>query len=164
MLSALCRLYFTDGAWKGDSWGTRPDSRGPYYQPEEWSETPRVAVAIKTLLAQAPPAEAGFLVGEMNRNRIQSNEALARIIALATENPALAPEAVAQMAAGSDVPAAGVPLLIRVAEDSATKPAALAQAIAALAKSDSAEGARATAQPGSRVGGSTVGRIRDDGG
>ena len=143
LLGALCRLHFADGPWNGESWGTRPDTRGPYYQPEAWSETPRIAAAIKAILAKASPAEAGLLVGEMNRNRIQSNEALERIIALAGQNPALAPEAVAQMAVAEEIPRDGVPWLIRVARDPQAKPAVLAQAITALAKTDGAEGGRA---------------------
>jgi putative heme-binding domain-containing protein len=143
LLSVLCRLNFTDGAWKGDSWGTRPDTRGPYYQPETWSESERIGAAIKDLLAKASPAEAGFLVGEMNRNRIQSNEALERIIALAAKDPALAPDAVAQMATVDDIPKDGIPLLVRVARDPASRAATLAQVITALAKTDSADGARA---------------------
>ncbi len=143
LISVLCRLNFTDGEWKGDSWGTRPDTRGPYYQPEAWSETPRIAAAMKELLATAPPAEAGFLVSEMNRNRIQSNEALARIIALAEAKPEFTAEAVMQMAALDDIPAAGVPMLIRTAQDAGANPGVLAQAVTALAKTDSADGARA---------------------
>lgn len=144
LLSILCRLHFTDGVWKGDSWGTRPDTRGPYYQPDAWSETPRIGTALKELLAKAPPAEAGFLVGEMNRNRIQSNEALERIITLATQDPTLAPAAVAQMAVVDDIPKEGIPLLTRVArETGAEKPALLAQVITAIVKTDSPEAARA---------------------
>jgi putative heme-binding domain-containing protein len=143
LISVLCRLHFTDGEWKGDSWGTRPDTRGPYYQPEAWSETPRIAAAIKDLLAKAVPAEAGFLVGEMNLNRIQSNEALERIIALAGQNPELAADAVMQMAALEEIPKVGWPMLIRTARDPAAKPGVLAQTVTALAKTDSADGARA---------------------
>ncbi|HEY1080717.1 MAG TPA: discoidin domain-containing protein, partial [Prosthecobacter sp.] len=55
ILAALCRLHFHEGEWKGDSWGTRPDTRGPYYQPEPWSETPRIATALKDALAKASP-------------------------------------------------------------------------------------------------------------
>jgi putative membrane-bound dehydrogenase-like protein len=143
LISVLCRLYFTDGVWTGDSWGTRPDTRGPYYQPETWSETPRIAATIKELLARASPAEAGFLVSEMNRNRIQSNEALERIIALANQNPELAADAVMQMAALEEIPAVGMPMLIRTARDASANAGVLAQAVTALAKTDSAEGARA---------------------
>jgi putative membrane-bound dehydrogenase-like protein len=143
LLSALCRLHYVDGEWKGDSWGTRPDTRGPYYQPDPWSETQRIFAALKSALDKAPPDEAAFLVSEMNRNRIQSNDALERIIALASKDAKLAPEAVAQISVADSVPAAGIPLLIEVANDPQSKPATLAQAITALAKTDSNEGARA---------------------
>ncbi len=144
LLSVLCRLHFTDGVWKGDSWGTRPDTRGPYYQPDAWSETPRIGAALKELLAKAPPAEAGFLVAEMNRNRIQSNEALERIIALAVKDPALAPTAVAQMATVEDIPKDGIPLLAKVArETTSEQPAVLAQVITAIVKTDSPDANRA---------------------
>lgn len=143
LLGALSRLYFVDGEWKGDSWGTRPDTRGPYYQPDPWSETPKIAEALKAALAKAPPDEAAFLVAEMSRNRIQSNDALDRIIALATKDPKLAPQVVAQMGGIDTIPTAAIPLLIQAAQDPEAKPGVLSGAIAALAKTDSAEGARA---------------------
>jgi putative membrane-bound dehydrogenase-like protein len=146
LLAALCRLYSVEGAWKGDSWGTRPDTRGPYYQPEPWTETPKIANALKSLLAKAPPDEAAFLVSEMNRNRIQSNEALDRMITLATQDPKLAADAVAQMGAAESIPAAGIPILIETARNPKSQPAVLAQAIAALVKTDSPEGPSAMLQ------------------
>jgi len=143
LLSVLCRLHYVDGEWKGDSWGTRPDTRGPYYQPDPWSETPKIFEALKAILAKAPPDEAAFLVKEMNRNRIQSSDALEHIIALAAKDPKLAPDAVAQISVAESVPAAGIPLLIEVARDPKATPAMLAQAISGLSKTDSAEGAKA---------------------
>lgn len=143
LLAVLCRLHFVDGEWKGDSWGTRPDTRGPYYQPDPWSETPRIAEALKSILAKSPPDEAAFLVAEMNRNRIQSNDALNRIIALAAKDSKLAADAVAQISAVDTVPTEAVAILIQAANDASSKPATLAQAIAVLAKVDSAEGGRA---------------------
>ncbi|MDB6137397.1 MAG: Trehalose utilization, partial [Verrucomicrobiaceae bacterium] len=143
LLGALCRLNFVDGEWKGDSWGTRPDTRGPYYQPDPWSETAGIGEVLKAALAKAPPDEATFLVAEMSRNRIQSNDALDRILALATKDPKLAAEAVAQLNGVDTIPTAAVPLLIKAAEDPDAKPGVLAGSIAALAKTDSAGGARA---------------------
>ncbi len=136
---ALCRLHFVDGEWKGDSWGTRPDTRGPYYQPDPWSETPKIAAALKEALAKAPPDEAGFLVAEMSRNRIQSNDAVARIIELAKKDPTLAPQVVAQVASADTIPTDAVPMLIAAAKDEKATPATLAQAIAAITKTDNAE-------------------------
>jgi putative membrane-bound dehydrogenase-like protein len=175
ILAALCRLHFTEGEWKGDSWGTRPDTRGPYYQPEPWSETPKIAAALKEALAKAGPAEAAFLVKEMNRNRIQSDDALQRILTLAKQDPKVIPDAISQLAVAETIPADAIPMLIGVLNDVATprtKPAersvgtparlknpsgeaatstdggttsaTLSQAIIALTKTDSAEGAAAT--------------------
>ena len=141
LLAALCRLHFLDGEWKGDSWGTRPDTRGPYYQPEPWSETETIASALSGALAKASPAEAAFLVGEMNRNRIQSNQALERILELAKSDPSVLPDAVAQLAVAEDIPAAAITLLIQAVGMAEIKADTLGQAIVALSKTDSADGA-----------------------
>ena len=122
ILSALCRLHFQEGEWKGDSWGTRPDTRGPYYQPEAWSETPKIAVALKDALAKASPEEAAFLVKELNRNRIQFDEALQRILALAKTDPKAIPDAVAQLAVAEEVPADAIPMLVKALQSSHLAP------------------------------------------
>ena len=98
LLGALCRLGNIEGEWDGASWGTRPDTRGPYYQPEPWGETAKIASALSALLASAEPDEAAFLIKEMDRNRIQSDDALGKIISLAAADADLAPDAIAQMA------------------------------------------------------------------
>ncbi len=154
ILAALSRLHFKEGEWKGDSWGTRPDTRGPYYQPEAWSETPKIVAALKDALAKASSEEAAFLVKELNRNRIQFNEAQQRILALAKQDPKVLPELAAQMAGAEEIPAEAVPLLVGLVRNggipapSATGakngPATLSQAIIALAKTDSADGVQAT--------------------
>jgi putative membrane-bound dehydrogenase-like protein len=159
ILGALSRLHFKEGEWKGDSWGTRPDTRGPYYQPEAWSETPKIAVALKDALAKASPEEAAFLVKELNRNRIQFNEAQQRILELAKKDPKVLPELAAQMAGAEEIPAEAVPLLVGALKSSAglqpaqtpptgdgLKPTTtfLSQAIIALSKTDSADGVSAT--------------------
>lgn len=145
MLAALCRLHFKEGEWKGDSWGTRPDTRGPYYQPEAWSETPKIAVALKDALAKASPEEAAFLVKELNRNRIQFNEAQQRILELAKKDPKVLPELAAQMAGAEEIPAEAVPLLVGlVRQVGPVGPTPLSQAIIALSKTDSADGVSAT--------------------
>lgn len=144
ILAALCRLHFQEGPWKGDSWGTRPDTRGPYYQPEEWSETPKIAAVLKEVLAKASPEEASFLVKEMNRNRINNDNARQQILDLAKRDPQFIPEAVAQLASADSVPAEVVPLLLQALKMPDAKTATLSQAIIALAKTDSAEGACAS--------------------
>jgi putative membrane-bound dehydrogenase-like protein len=159
ILAALCRLHFKEGEWKGDSWGTRPDTRGPYYQPVAWSETPKIAVALKDALAKASQEEAAFLVKELNRNRIQFNEAQQRILELAKSDPKVLPELAAQLAGAEEIPVEAVPLLVGALKGGAgvqggqiltggdgLKPSTtfLSQAIIALSKTDSAEGVEAT--------------------
>ena len=136
LLSALCRLGNIEGEWNGDSWGTRPDTRGPYYQPEPWSQTPKVASALSALLANASAEEAAFLIKEMDRNRIQSDDALGKIITLAATDASLAPDAIAQMAAKGFTPPAGIPVLLTAARAPESSAATLAQTIAALSNSD----------------------------
>jgi len=137
LISALCRLAQIEGEWSGSSWGTRPDTRGPYYQPETWSESSKIIAALVSLLADANAEEAAFLVAEMNRNRIESGEALDRIITLASADASLIPEAVAQIAASDSPAAAAIPLLVRAAEDPKSPPPTLAGAVSALSRSDS---------------------------
>ncbi len=147
ILGALSRLHYKEGEWKGDSWGTRPDTRGPYYQPEAWSETPKIAVVLKDALAKASPEEAAFLVKELNRNRIQFNEALQRILALAKTDAKVIPDAVAHLATAESIPAEVVPMLVSVLKEagkSAHTPLTLSGAIIALSKTDSADGVGAT--------------------
>ncbi|TDU72964.1 putative membrane-bound dehydrogenase-like protein [Prosthecobacter fusiformis] len=169
ILAAICRLHFTEGEWKGDSWGTRPDTRGPYYQPEPWSETTKIAAALKEALAKAGPEEAAFLVKEMNRNRIQSDDALQRILTLAKQDPKVIPDAVAQLAVAETIPVDAIPMLVSVLKstpelqlaqtpkgqttptpvtDNLVEPevssTTISQAIIALTKTDSAEGVSTT--------------------
>ncbi len=139
LLSTLCRLAQREGEWTGDSWGTRPDTRGPYYQPVKWAETDKILAALKSTLDAASPEEASFLVKEMSRNRIQSNEALSRILSLAKDNASVLPDAVAQLVAAESIPAEGVPLLIRAAGDANAGSATLSQAIIALSRVDGEE-------------------------
>jgi putative membrane-bound dehydrogenase-like protein len=116
LLSALCRLHFREGEWKGDSWGTRPDTRGPYYQPEPWSGTEQVAGALKTALDQASGPEAIFLSQEMARNRIPADDALSRAVALAAKDDTIIADVVARLQATETVPESALPLLQKVAE------------------------------------------------
>jgi putative heme-binding domain-containing protein len=146
LLGALCRLHFIEGEWKGDSWGTRPDTRGPYYQPDPWAETPTVIAALKAILAKAAPDEAAFLVAEMTRNRIKSDEALVRILGLAKQDPAHIPALAQQLVTADDIPSEAVPLLIQAAQLKDAVPGTYVGAVVALSKVNSADGVKAQFQ------------------
>ncbi len=152
LLAALTRLHYHEGEWKGNSWGTRPDTRGPYYQPEPWAETDKILTVLKEALATSQPEQTAFLVAEMNRNRIQSSDALLRILALAKADDKLIPEATAQLATAEDIPADAIPLLIKAAKtdpkgmDPNAAATMLANSVTALSKTDSKEGVIASLQ------------------
>ncbi len=141
IISILARLAQREAEWTGDSWGTRPDTRGPYYQPETWAETDKILATLKAALEAAKPDEAAFIVREMSRNRIQSNEALNSILSLAKTNPKVVPDAVKQLAATDSIPPEGIEILLQAAKSDGTEFGydSIADAITILAKTDAKE-------------------------
>lgn len=48
IISALIRLYTKEAPYDGSWWwGTRPDTRGPYYKPEKWQASEKIATFVK---------------------------------------------------------------------------------------------------------------------
>ena len=139
ILAALCRLHFHEGEWKGDSWGTRPDTRGPYYQPEPWSETSKIAAALQKALESASPIEAAELVQVMHRNRIQSTDSLDRLLRLADDNDQLLGPAITQLAGVSEIPSSGISILMKAARKKDASPNLLYETIVSLLKLDTPE-------------------------
>ncbi len=143
LLSSLCRLHFREGDWNGDSWGTRPDTRGPYYQPETWNETEKIAAVLRRSLDEASPDEAAWLLETMRLNRIESTEALNRLVTLAQQNDRLLDQAVKQLSGASDLPAGGLQLLINAAYDANASSETLSGCVIALAKRPEANATKA---------------------
>jgi putative heme-binding domain-containing protein len=138
-LTALCRLHFVEGKWTGASWGTRPDTRGPWHQPEPWAETARIGEVLSRVLAKADAAEAAFLAGELDRHRIPAGGALGRLLALAERDPAVRPLAIGQLARAGAIPAEARTFLVGAAVAADTVLAVRGQAIEALVRLDQDE-------------------------
>ncbi len=134
ILTALCRLYYTDGEWKGDSWGTRPDTTGPYYQPATWGESDRIGAVLKTELKNASPDDASFLVQEFSRHKIQRDDTLSTVIELARKDQKLLPAAVLQLSRVDDVPSQGEDILRKAATADDTDLLTRSYAVIALSK------------------------------
>lgn len=117
LLTALCRLYHTDGEWSGNSWGTRPDTSGPYYQPATWSESNKIAAALQTALEGADADETAFLLTELHRHKVQLDGTLDRALTLAERDAQQLPTAIRELSRASLLPSRAVPLLRRVAGD-----------------------------------------------
>ncbi len=69
---ALCRLATKEAPFSDPKmwWGTRPDTSGPIYKPERWSESEKIEVALKKELETATGAEAQALVTEVMRTKV----------------------------------------------------------------------------------------------
>jgi putative heme-binding domain-containing protein len=70
LLTALVRLYYREAPWDGRSWGTRPDTTGPYYKRTTWAESPRIETIVRAALAKASPAEAKAVAAQLQRHSI----------------------------------------------------------------------------------------------
>ncbi|MEZ6107498.1 MAG: discoidin domain-containing protein [Pirellulaceae bacterium] len=68
---ALARLRFVEGEWNGASWGTRPDTRGPVYQPTAWEASDLIVEQLIAALETAPASELPQYVRELQRHRSQ---------------------------------------------------------------------------------------------
>jgi putative heme-binding domain-containing protein len=136
---ALSRLYYVEGEWKGDSWGTRPDTRGPYYQPEKWAQSDRIGEVLLATLNKAGAEEAARLSSEFGRHRIKPGDAIGKLIQLAASNPEVIPTLARQLSQEDTIPPQAVPLLLRVLRDSQQTTFNRSMAAIALAKADDAE-------------------------
>jgi putative heme-binding domain-containing protein len=136
---ALCRLYYVEGEWKGDSWGTRPDTRGPYYQPETWAQSERIAQVLQAALQKAGAEEAARLSSEFGRHRIKPGDAIGKLVQLAASNPEVIPTLARQLSQEETIPAQAVPLLLSVLRDTQQSTFNRSMAAIALAKADDAK-------------------------
>lgn len=75
ILTTLARLYQREAPYEGDWWwSTRPDTRGPYYKPETWDASDRIAQAMKEEVESASDEKLTFLSGLNDRMRMKIDE------------------------------------------------------------------------------------------
>ncbi len=144
ILKTLCRLYFREADWKGDWWGTRPDTTGPFYKPVAWEETPKIEQALKQTLASANADLSRFLLLEMQRHRIESDETTRQLIAQAEKDPAFRSQAIELLANRSTIPSAAIPLLESVASSAKENVGLRARSFDALQRASRIESLDAT--------------------
>jgi putative membrane-bound dehydrogenase-like protein len=68
-LRILARQAFREGTWNGASWGTRPDTRGPYYQPEAWEMTKSIEEAVDQYLSKRDAKDVTEILRMLSMNR-----------------------------------------------------------------------------------------------
>jgi putative membrane-bound dehydrogenase-like protein len=139
ILSALSRLFYREGEWKGESWGTRPDHRGPLYQPEPWDESEKIGVTLATVMREFNGQDAAWLGGELARHRVRLNDATRHLLTLAAQDPSVVTTLLRQLSEAEDIPQNALPLLIQMATDRNQEKDTRNDAVIALAKTDSRE-------------------------
>ncbi|MEI6715647.1 MAG: heme-binding domain-containing protein [Verrucomicrobiota bacterium] len=134
----LSRLYNVEGVWSGESWGTRPDTRGPYYQPEKWECSDRISEVLVAALNKAGAEEAAAMSSEFARHRIKPGDALGKLVALAQNNAEVIPTLARQLAQEESIPEAAIPILTKALLDEKQTDFVRSLAVMALVKTDNA--------------------------
>lgn len=70
ILATLIRLYHREGDYKGDWWGTRPDTSGPYYDRQLWSSSRRIGQVIRTAVLDADQQTVEYLRQVLARHKV----------------------------------------------------------------------------------------------
>ncbi len=71
ILTALARLSYKEKEWDCKSWwNTRPDDRGPYYEPAGWEGTAKIRPAIEKGFGMIAPARQNELLEILAKNRL----------------------------------------------------------------------------------------------
>lgn len=81
----LIRLYNREGTYKGGWWGTRPDTTGPYYDRQPWSESRRIGDAVRVALSEADQSLADHIQSELKRHLVRIDGISAAELAAARE-------------------------------------------------------------------------------
>lgn len=71
IMAALARLSYKEKEWDMKSWwNTRPDDRGPYYDPVEWEATARIRPAIEKGFGMIAPDRQNTPLDVLGKNRL----------------------------------------------------------------------------------------------
>jgi len=140
IITALARLYHVEADWKGDWWGTRPDTRGPYYNPITWDGSSHIAPVLLTALSTGDATMGKFIIGEMNRHRIKLNDATAQLVRMAQNDATLIPAMIALLQGSDKLPTDAIGLLESVAKDKNADPEVRGDAAGVLAKTSDQAG------------------------
>jgi putative heme-binding domain-containing protein len=71
LLAAIARLSHREKEWDLKSWwSTRPDDRGPYFEPAEWEATQRLHAAVEKGFGMIDPARRDEMMGVLAKNRL----------------------------------------------------------------------------------------------
>ena len=149
LFAALCRLHDVEGKWKGESWGTRPDTSGPYYQSDRWEESDNIDKLLRMALQRATDDELAADLRQLSLHKIRlvdgvflfhDKDGLAHLIARAKRNSRLAPGLLTQIALLKSLPQTAEPYLVEVATGAGSPDELRSKAIVALSRGETESG------------------------
>jgi len=71
ILATLIRLYYQEGAYEKNWWGTRPDRTGPYYDRQSWKQSSRIAAAVKSAFDTGDDALKLAIVDQLKKHLVK---------------------------------------------------------------------------------------------
>lgn len=86
---AAARLWQRESAWTGESWGTQPDTRGPYYALERWFASDRLQSALLEAVKTCEPAALPALARTLGLHRLPGDAVMPRLLARSDSTAAL---------------------------------------------------------------------------
>ena len=131
VVTALARLYNTEGPWKGEWWGTYPTNVGPYFTPVTWEESTRIKPALRAAMLAQTGGDFDAILDLYAKNRVVPMGAKALFVAVASSPAAAQRDALVDALVGtSQLSADAVPLVARVDAASPALHAAVAELLA----------------------------------
>lgn len=97
VLNIMFRLYYREAPWEWQSttkgkwwWLIRPDSRGPYYARETWSQSEKIGKFLeKEFLRETNPTILAAYIEQFQLNRLYIRNTLAKMLKFGEENDSL---------------------------------------------------------------------------
>lgn len=142
ILSVLARLAVREGVWDGSSWGTRPDTQGPYYLREAWAATEQIQSTLRQAM-EDDRTDRSALLAAMAINQLIDASYLPQVRAQAEEDPSLEAAYVQALLLQDETPRDAFPLLERIAAGEGRQGNVRVQAAQALARTGDPEAVRA---------------------
>lgn len=136
-LRVLSRQAFREGSWNGASWGTRPDTRGPYYQPEPWEMTKPIEDAIDRFLAKQDAMNGTEILQLLALNRWNIAPRLENWMRSAQWSEVPFAQRIGLLDAAGNLPDSVLKMLQTVAGDSSLAESELLPLLGVLLKQDS---------------------------
>lgn len=134
ILAALARLANREaeweGPWDGGWWGTKPDFRGPYFEPVAWEGTATIQPVLAEALIGAEGAEFEALVEVYALNRVLPAGALPLLAAVDRQGGDQRSEVIRALVGRSSAGADVAPLLARLDAQGVELHAAVARLVA----------------------------------